>query len=106
MLVELNGNDIFSFSKESLISAIKACNRDTLRLRVGRVRPTPITADARKEAVRFVKNKVRGKGTSLETRLKRMHGMNVGISSNLGGFVMTSFFACVMGGARVVPNSS
>ena len=59
MLVELNGNDIFSFSKESVISAIKACNKGMLRIKVGRVRPIPVTADTRREAVRLVKNKVR-----------------------------------------------
>ena len=57
--MELNGNDIFSFTKESLISTIKACNRGTLRVKVGRVKPIPMTASDRKEAARLIKKKVR-----------------------------------------------
>lgn len=58
ILVELNGNDILSMSKEAVISAIKVCSREALRLKVGRVRPIPITPNDRKEAIRLVRNKV------------------------------------------------
>ena len=61
-LVELNGNDIQSFSKEAVIAAIKASNRGALSIRVARVRPIPMTAEDRKTAVRMVKNKVRSEG--------------------------------------------
>ncbi len=59
-LVELNGNDIRSFTKEAVISAIKSSNqRGTLAIRVGRVRPIPMTPDDKKEAVKMIQQKVR-----------------------------------------------
>ena len=60
-LVELNGNDIRAFSKESVISAIKSSNRSTLSLRVGRVRPIPVTSEDKKLAVQMIQEKVRAR---------------------------------------------
>lgn len=56
--LELNGNDVQSFTKESLISAIKSCNRGVLSVRVGRVRPIPMTTEDRKLAIKMIQNKV------------------------------------------------
>lgn len=67
-LVELNGNDIQSFSKDAVISAIKSSNRGTLTVRVGRVRPIPITVEDRKKAIQMLQNKVNYECLSCSSR--------------------------------------
>lgn len=57
-LLELNGNDIQSFSREAVIAAIRSTNRGSLKIRVGRVRPIPMTAEDRKIASQLLRNKV------------------------------------------------
>ena len=60
-LMELNGNDIQSFTKEAVISSIKSNNMKPLKLRVGRVKPIPMTAEDKKKAAKMLQNKVHRK---------------------------------------------
>ena len=57
-MIELNENDIQSFSKEAVIAVIRSSNKGSLKIRVARVRPIPMTAEDRKRALQVVQNKV------------------------------------------------